>query len=468
MGLVLVGTAVAATFAVAVYVRARGLSREAFRRDLVLRAEALAGAMSIGPEGIDWEVPLERMPEYRRVGSGQWFLMYYPKGEVFGRSPSLGGELMPPPPVWEKDRIEYREIEDGPGGAPAGVATLSFLAKVEKPEADEEPWSPPPEPALRFRIQVGADTTARDAELSRLALFLGLSGGALVLVTVGLGFLVARRILRPVRRMTAEAATLGPDAPGRRLAPDAVVAELHGLATTLNAALDRLGDALERERRFTSDVSHELRTPVSVLLTNSEHLLRRERSAEEYREGIERQHRTAVRMREVTANLLTLARADAASNGIATERIDVGLVLGTIVEELATTAEDRGVRLECEVAEGLAVRGDRAYLAQLATNLLSNALKFTPRGGRVSLTGRREEGRVVIEVSDTGPGIAPEEQGAIFERFHRVGGGRDRREGAGLGLAIVDWIVRAHGGTISVASRPGEGATFTVELPAAD
>src|SRR6185503_14930669 len=151
--------------------------------------------------------------------------------------------------------------------------------------------------------------------------------------TVAGGLLVARRVLAPIRRMTEEAAELTPEETSRRLRPDTVVPELASLGATLNSALDRLGDALDRQRRFTSDASHELRTPLAVLRGNAELLLRRERSPEEYREGLARQARIAARMTEITENLLALARADDGRTQIRRTGVEIRALTRSVCDE---------------------------------------------------------------------------------------------------------------------------------------
>lgn len=296
--------------------------------------------------------------------------------------------------------------------------------------------------------------------------FLGFAGAGVIGLSILCGLLVSRRVLRPIRRMTEEASRLSPEDPGRRLGPDHVVTELDSLAKTLNLALDRLGEALERQRRFTSDASHELRTPVSVLLANSELLLRRPRPAEEYVEGLTRQHRTAARMQRITEDLLTLARADANAADFEQNPVDLGDMVGSLCEEYKAVAHASEIDLHCGATRGVRVLGDSRYLSQLVTNLIGNAVKFTPSGGRVEVGLAARDGRATLTVTDTGPGIPEDEQPRIFDRFHRVAGGSGQ-EGSGLGLAIVHWVARAHGGSVRVESVVGEGATFSVELPVA-
>jgi heavy metal sensor kinase len=454
-------------FAGSVYARARGVAFESLRADLRFRAETLAGLLEVGPDGVEFEVPRDTLPDFQRPGSGSFVEIVDGSGKVIVRSPSLGGARLPPPGPWEEGGESFSELPDGPGGVPCAVIARSFLARADAdpPEPGSEAWTPPPPEGLRHRIQVALDSRERDRGLASLAWFLGLAGAGAVAAAVAGGLLLARLVLRPVHRMTREAATLDPADATRRLHPSTVVGELHSLAATLNSALDRLGAALERQKRFTSDASHELRTPVSALLAGTELLLRRPRTPEEYRRGLERQVRTIRRMKEITENLLALARADAAAEAPPREPLDAGEVLDAAAEEFLPLAEEKGIRLERAVAPGLRVRGDRQALARLCGNLLSNAVKFTPPGGRVLARAAPEGREALLEVEDSGPGIPPEHLPHVFERFYRVREGGDRAEGAGLGLAISEGIVRAHGGRIEASNLAAGGAAIRVRLP---
>jgi signal transduction histidine kinase len=201
-------------------------------------------------------------------------------------------------------------------------------------------------------------------------------------------------------------------------------------------------------------------------MANTELLLRKPRTADEYREGLERQLRTIRRMKEIVENLLVLARADASAEVLAREPVALGEVLSAACDEIQTLAQEKGVRVLREIAP-VRLEGDPKYLAQLASNLLVNAVKFTPAGGAVTARLEAASGTAELSVSDTGPGIPPEHLSHVRERFYRVREGRDASEGAGLGLAIVDWVARRHGGELLVESLPGEGSRFRVRLPLA-
>jgi len=467
VGLVAVSVVVVGGISATVYARARSESRESLEEHLRLRARTLAGLLELGAEGHEFELPPRVLPEYMTPGSGAYAEIFDAAGKPVARSPSLAGGDLAASGTWADGAFAFAESERGPAEIPCAVVTHSFVVHVEDEVPKGSTWQPPPAELRRYRIVVAADSRPRDAGLAGLLVFLVLAGAAAILAAALGGLLVARRVLRPVRRMTEEAQALTPEDPSRRLRPESVVAELSSLSRTLNSALDRLGGALERERRFTSDASHELRTPLAVLRGNVELLLRRERTPAEYRAGLERQRRIAVRMTEITEHLLALARADGGRADLRRSRVGMPALARDVCDEFAAMAREDRVALECVAEDGVAVEGDPVYLAGLVQNLVSNAVKFTPAGGSVRVALSRENGHAVLDVADGGPGIPAEQRGRVFERFYRVHEGRDAHEGAGLGLAIVDWIVRAHGGAIEILDREGGGAVFRVRLPAA-
>jgi heavy metal sensor kinase len=243
--------------------------------------------------------------------------------------------------------------------------------------------------------------------------------------------------------------------------------ELSRLARTLNGAFDRLGAALDRQTRFTADASHELRTPVSIVVSNAECGLRRDRSAEEYREALEKCLRAGRRMTGVVEGLLVLTRADAGELVLATETVDLGTVVRETADFLAPLAAERGVAVNLNgEAAPVTVRGDAERLRNALGNLVSNAIRYNREGGRVDVSLSAGEEEAVLTVADTGVGIPADARDRVFERFYRVDGARSRDAGGnGLGLAITKWIVEAHGGRISLESEEGVGTTVTIRLP---
>jgi heavy metal sensor kinase len=243
--------------------------------------------------------------------------------------------------------------------------------------------------------------------------------------------------------------------------------ELDRLAGTLNDMLDRLNDAFRQIRQFSADASHELQTPLTILKGEMEVALRARRSPEEYQRVLRSGLEEIDRINHLVAGLLLLARADAGMLRMDTKPVDVGELMQGVCEQMKTRADARAVRLHLELQEPVTVEGDREHLRRLLLNLVDNAVKYTPEGGRVSLSYRLDTDGVRLRVSDTGVGISGEGQPLIFRRFHRAAETRSQDEtGVGLGLSIARSIAEAHGGSIDVESAPGQGSTFTVNLPA--
>ncbi len=242
--------------------------------------------------------------------------------------------------------------------------------------------------------------------------------------------------------------------------------ELGRLAAVLNSTFARLEAAFAHQSRFTSDASHELRTPVSVILSQVQTVLSKERTGAEYREALEACQRAAVRMKRLTESRFEFARQGAGQQPMKQEPFDLARVARDCVELVRPLAGERGLEIECELPP-TPCRGDSERIGQVATNLLTNAIHFNRDNGQVRISTLVENGSVILSVSDTGTGIPPEDVPHIFERFYRVDKSRSRIQGrTGLGLAITKAIVDAHSGTVEVSSQPGTGSTFKVRLPA--
>jgi heavy metal sensor kinase len=311
-------------------------------------------------------------------------------------------------------------------------------------------------------------------------LWLSLLGFGSVALVLGaaVSWWLAWRVTRPLEQLTQAAEQISPRAWGDRLTTRAGNSELQRLTLVFNQMLDRLQQAFEQQTRFTSDASHELRTPVSVILTQTDHSLTRPRTNEEYQAALETCRRSARRMKHLVDDLLLLARADAGQLPLRRVLVDLAEVTASTIAWLQPLAEERGVRLSAELTS-TPVQGDAQQLSQVVANLVTNAVKYSPAAGEVRITVAREadpsNAWAVLRVRDQGPGIAAEDQPRIFERFFR--GDRARTNdstdarlgpGIGLGLSIAAEVVAAHGGSISLLSESGPGATLEVRLPLAE
>lgn len=255
----------------------------------------------------------------------------------------------------------------------------------------------------------------------------------------------------------------------RRLMESPFRDELARLTDTLNAMLARLERSFASLHRFTADASHELKTPLTILRSGIERALTHPKAPREIMEVLEETLVEVNRMAELVDALLTLARADEGRAPLHLEPVELQDVLSEVSETAGILGEQAHVAVSVAVPErSVTIAVDPSRIRQLLMNLLTNAIKYTPQGGEVAIDWEQANGNLVLNVRDTGVGIAPGDLPHIFDRFWRADQARRRsggRPGVGLGLAISKWIVEAHGGTIAVQSRPGRGTTFTVTLP---
>ncbi len=319
-------------------------------------------------------------------------------------------------------------------------------------------------------ILAGADTRTAELQVEQLITTIVIAFIVGIVPAVIVGRWIAGRALEPVDQMITEIREITDGRSlHRRLPVPMEKHELGRLAGTLNQMWTRLERSFAALRRFTADASHELKTPLTVVRAGVERAITRPGMPPETLASLEETLQEVNRMTELLDSLLTLARADEGRAELHREPTD----LREIIEEAGETgellAEHAGVGIDIRLpAEPLVVTVDRSRVRQLALNLIENAVKYTPRGGQVSVELGGHDGRAVFTVADTGIGIAPGDLPHVFDRFWRADSARTRtseRAGTGLGLAICKWIAEAHGGTIEVQSRPGRGTTFTVGLP---
>lgn len=290
----------------------------------------------------------------------------------------------------------------------------------------------------------------------------------LVLVAALGGYIITRRGFRPVREVidTVEEIKADGDLSKRvRIDSEHIETndEINQLTRSFNGMFDKLEKAFGQEKQFTSDVSHELRTPLAVIISQSDYAM----EDEEYRvKALETINREARRMSDLVNRLLTLSRSDAGRLALDKSEVDMTEVCH-IVAEQQEAANKKNITIETDIKDGITVIGDEAMIIRILLNLMDNALKYGKDGGKVKLSLEKDEEYAVCSVEDDGIGIKKEDLERIWERFYRVDASRSE-EGSGLGLAMVEALVRAHGGTVEADSIPGEGSCFTVKLPISD
>jgi two-component system heavy metal sensor histidine kinase CusS len=231
--------------------------------------------------------------------------------------------------------------------------------------------------------------------------------------------------------------------------------------------LERLEESFERISRFTADIAPDLRTPVKNIRGEAEVALARPRTVDEYRDALESSLEEAVRLSELIGDLLFLARAESPLTELHQEKVNVGELLGTVLEYYEASASNAGISLVNQGTEPLNAVLDRSLLLRAVSNLVSNAIAHTLPGGAVTLKATPEDGAIRIDVCDTGVGIPAEALPRVFDRFYRVDPSRSKSSGGtGLGLAIVQSIMTLHGGSAAISSQPGSGTQVTLRMPA--
>lgn len=291
----------------------------------------------------------------------------------------------------------------------------------------------------------------------------------ILLAGVG-GYLLARRSLSPVVAMSAQASRIGSENLGARLSVRNSKDELGQLAVSFNGLLDRLSASFDRQKRFVADASHELRTPVAILCGETEVALGKGgRSEAEYRETLRILGDESRRLKHIVEDLFTLARADTGQYPLSYTEFYLDELAAECVKNVRTLAAAKQIKVTFEASAEAPIRGDETLIRRMLLNLLDNAIKYTPPDGSISVRCETQSGSYQLQVKDSGPGISPELQPRIFERFFRGDKARSRREedsgGAGLGLSIGAWIAAAHGGKLELTRSDGTATVFTAILP---
>ncbi|GCE09168.1 sensor histidine kinase [Dictyobacter aurantiacus] len=323
-------------------------------------------------------------------------------------------------------------------------------------------------------LYVGVPSSNIPEQLRQLLASLAVATSLVVLFSSAGGYWLAARATRPVQTITRTAQEISATDLHRRLNLQQRD-EIGELATTFDLMLDRLERAFERQRQFTADASHELRTPLSIVTTETERILQRPRTTQEYTQALSIILQEQQRMTRLVGDLLTLARADQGQSVLKRERVDLSEIVVDAAEDLAHLAERNAIEIRLSGLDELMVWGDRLYLTQLCLNLLENALKYSAQFGKqVEVKLSQDQSYARLQVIDQGPGIEAAHLPHLFERFYRVDQSRTHTRptenaslpsGSGLGLSIARWIVEEHGGSIQVRSSPGEGSVFDVCFP---
>lgn len=374
-------------------------------------------------------------------------IVYHTDGRVYRRTPELAGESIP----------------SGPGSETAAPhfsnRTLPIIGRQR---------------ALTSRFQAGSEDLVVlqlaplkevDHELGALLVALGMAVPATLIVSGGLGYVLARKALRPMQKLQQQSAQITAERLNSRLPVDHPSDEVGRLAQTINSMIARLERSFNEIRRFTADASHELRTPLTAIRSETELALGKTLTVAEYQTLLESVLEECDRLTQLTDQLLALAREDVGHAG-QFQSLDLCALVDGVVGNMRPLAENKGLALHREGGCPLRILGNETRLRQVFYNVLDNAIKYTPAGGVIMVRLGRQQGSAIVAVQDTGIGIPAEHLPRVFDRFYRVDKARNREMGGtGLGLSIAQSIVHAHQGRIELTSTPGQGTICTVVLP---
>jgi heavy metal sensor kinase len=336
-------------------------------------------------------------------------------------------------------------------------------------------WPPPATKPFRtmasadaiHRVGVARDETPLRQTLWTLAVIFAMGIPCAMALAMAGGYLLAGRVLAPVGAIADTARRITAESLSARLPVENPHDEFGRLAGVFNDTLSRLDVAFEQLRRFTADASHELRTPLTGIRSVGEVALQRSLSTREYRDVIASMLEEVDRLTRLVENLLLLTRAEAGRIPMTPVVVDVGELVASVSDTLRVLADEKDQDWTVDIAGPVTAACDAGILRLAVTNVMHNAIKYTPTKGEIRVASRHSTtGDAVIEIQDTGPGIAVMHRERIFERFYRIDDARSRDTGGvGLGLAIARWAVEAHGGRIEVETEEGRGTLFRIVLP---
>lgn len=418
--------------------------RHAFEEDNEVLADKLAAVRAdlTMPAGINL-VTQELANARAGERAAYWVRVLNPAGQTLAETPGMSDAL----PV---DVFPEANAKRSPKDFHNGGRLFSLVTGTQELAAK------------RFVIQIAQDRTADERFMKQFAallvavLALGVAASAIIAWTV------THRALRPLNKMTRALKRVGPKQLHERVTPGSWPRELQPLAIAFDDMLARLEDSFVRLSQFSADIAHELRTPIGNIRGEAEVTLTRSRTVEEYRDVLESTIGECQHLGQIVDNLLFLARTEEAEGHVQRAEFDGRVAVEKIAAFHEPIAEEQEVTIN--------IRGDATFVAdemlfsRAVNNLVENALRHTPAGGRIEIAITKQDGQSEVAVSDTGAGIAAEHLPRVFDRFYRADTSRSS-EGVGLGLALVKSIMDLHGGTARIESEPGRGTTVTLTFP---
>lgn len=444
---------------VLLYTSLQKIVYDALDNSLLTKAKALGTLAGKDKNEVEFDFSDEAMWEYSSPSSKSFFQIRGADGAILERSASLGNSVLP----WRGGKASPQFQTISFRGAPTRLVNLEIDEDADDRPGANQPAHP------RLIIQCAENIQAQMSLLHdyRLVLILALMG--IMLVSALGGLFIAARALAPVEEMSETAGRISETNLAERFSVEKIPNELKVLAMTFNRTFNRLEKAFQRQRQFMADASHELKTPLSVIQSQSEITLRKERTAAEYRAALSAVLDAGKRMSDLVRKLLTIASFSTEKAQLNLDYIDASQIVEEAMKLLTPIAEQARIHLNTSVPGLAFIRGNKEALLEALVNVIDNAIKYNVPQGYVSVSLSRNGGYVVITVDDSGAGIPEDELEKVFDRFYRVDKSRSRKVGgSGLGLSIADEVIELHGGRIEIGSQLGVGTTVLLYLPEAD
>lgn len=426
---------------------------------LLSRAKALATLTSSENGKARFIFSDEIMKEYDSIRSNNFFEIRHFDGAIIAKSRSLKKLELPLFP--NQNQISYHTIYMND----MSVRVVNFYFVDSGEDAHEKKGPEVQQGDAGFIIQCGVDTDKQEDILNNYGFILIISIFSIIMISAVGAFLIAKKALSPIKEISDIIKGFSESNLSERVNSRNVPKELQELAVSFNNTFEKLEKSFNRQKQLVGDVSHELRTSLSVILSQSEIILRKKRSDDEYKKALISIKDAAEMMSEIVAKLLALARLSNEEIKLKMEPVNVNDLINKAVKTVNPVAALKGVsiNLPVRVYDLPVISGDRAALLELAVNILENAIKYNVPKGKINITIDKKGQFFIIRIQDTGIGISCKDIDKVFDRFYRADTSRSKEVGGiGLGLSICREIVRLHGGRIEIKSTVGVGTTVSI------
>jgi heavy metal sensor kinase len=425
---------------------------DAIDSSLLSRAKALATLVDSDNNETEFIFSDEIMWEYNSPKSKSFFQIRRPDGTTLEKSASLRDSELP----FSRKGIQTDFETIFLNGTPAR------LVNFHTPDENENTAK---SKGYGLIIQCAEDMRSQINLLNRYRIVLSISILCIMVISASGGFLIAKKALNPIKEISKTIDRISESNLSERITIEKIPMELKVLASSFNRTFDSLERSFNRQRQFAADASHELRTPLSVILSQSEIILRKDRTTGEYENALAAIKESAMMMSQIVRKLLTLARLSTDKVELKMEDIDLNEIIRESVKILNPLAEQKGISINISADGQSVIFGDKAALLELFTNLIDNAIKYNVPNGKIEISLRKENDFIITKIKDTGIGIPEEDLDRVFSRFYRVDKFRSKEIGSiGLGLSICDEIAKLHRGKIEIKSTLGERTSVTIYL----